>query len=170
MIWSRPVRLRLSLAIAMAFVLSSCGDGGGSAVTEPSNPDQTISTTTTSEALDVRSWPAGTTTCADLQSNVPVGVDDFGISLDDGLLTYRWTDDAGSNAEGTIQVYDDATCSVDTDAWQFLISPGLNIDQLDRSGSICSVIAALTGNDPPANSQILLGEIGDLDALTTSCS
>ncbi|NND14299.1 MAG: hypothetical protein HKO10_10060 [Acidimicrobiia bacterium] len=157
--------------MALVFVLSSCGNGGGSAVTEPSNPDQPTSTltSTASEASDVRSWPAGSATCADLESNVPAAVDDFGISLEDGLLVYRWTDEAGNNAEGTIQVYDDATCSVDTDAWQFLISPGLNIEQLDRNGSICSVIDALTGDNPPANSEKLLDYIGDRDALAFSC-
>ncbi len=171
---STSARLSVWFFLVLVCLVSACGNEGGSPSSESSNPEQptstTISITTSTNRPEARTWPAGSTTCAELQSNVPVAVDDFGVSLDNGLLTYRWTDESGNNAEGTIQVYDDPTCAVDTDAWRFLISTGLDVEQLDRNGSVCSLIEALTVDDPPANSQVVLGEIGDLDALTTSCS
>lgn len=61
-------------------------------------------------------WQPGTTTCAQLQGNVPVGIDDFGFPAP-GLIEYRTND----GTIVSIQFADDPTCTADSDAWRFLI-------------------------------------------------
>lgn len=98
-------------------------------------------TTTTTTMARSGAWPAGSITCAELEGNVPVGIDDSDANLDTGLLTFHW----GAAESATVQFLDDPTCTRDSDAWRFVIGHNLEPELLHRLGRLCDFYAALTG-------------------------
>lgn len=118
----------------------------------------TTDRTTTTLAPAALVWQPGTVTCADLEGNVPVGVDDFGYTHP-GLLEFRW----GDGLAETIQFADDATCTEESDAWRFLIRPILPgfFDGADPSH--CELFLSLrTTDEPPANLAAVLAVADEL--------
>lgn len=98
-------------------------------------------------------WPGGTATCQELEGNVPDGVDDFNLSLEDGLLVFNW----GDGQAAILQVLNDPSCTPVSDAWVFLIAPNLDPTLLYRNGNLCDFYRDLqTMSPPPANLETVL--------------
>lgn len=114
-------------------------------------------------------WPVGTTTCAALEGRVPVGIDD--VSFDPiGLLTYRVGVD-GVDVEERLQVFDDGTCTADSEAWRFIVRPVLDPDRLRREGILCDIYTSLVVADAePANTSTVLDALGGRSTLADECA
>ena len=81
-------------------------------------------------------WAERTVTCADLEGNLPVGLDDHGVYLESGRVSYYSDDGMGIREEVFVEFLDDPTCSSGSDAWQFMIIYLLDPETLHRSGSL----------------------------------
>ena len=111
-------------------------------------------------------WPAGTVTCAELEGDFPLGVDDHGIYLDRGLVSYYRTAGADSVEEVFIQFLDDPTCTVESEAWTGMIRHLLDAESLYRSGHLCDFYLSLQETDPPpANLETVLDQLEDAEQL-----
>lgn len=141
-------------------VAATATDGGRPAtslVPVPPTVSATVAPLTTPASDDVptaaATWPAGSVTCGELEGEVPVGVDDSGADLMTGLVRFSW----GDGESGTIQFLDDPTCTMESDAWRFLLRQNLDADLLYRTGVLCDAVAALESASPaPANLATML--------------
>jgi len=125
-----------------AGTFGSFGDFTGGVLTVPRGPAPTAF-----------AWPEGTATCQELEGNVPDGVDDFNLSLEDGLLVFRW----GDGRAAILQVLNDSSCTADSEAWVFLIAPNLDPALLYRNGHLCDFYRDLQTMSPtPANLETVL--------------
>ncbi len=102
-------------------------------------------------------WGPGTVTCAEVEGNIPYGVDDWGGSIFTGLLVPTW----GNNETLTLQYLDDPTCTVDSNAWRFLIKIVLNASLWGNNTDVCTFYKGLADSEnPPRN----LGSVMSLAA------
>lgn len=93
---------------------------------------------------------------------MPVGVDDSTVALEEGTLQLRW----GDGQEMTLQFLDDGSCTLDSDAWVFLIGPNLQPATLYRSGVLCDFHETVAGLDPPpANRGTILAALAQAEDL-----
>ena len=107
--------------------------------------------------------PVGTVTCAEIESDFPVGVDDHGLFLAEGIITY-WQQPAGE--EELIQFMDDPTCTADSEAWKYMIGYLLDPEALYGSGLLCDFYRALPGYyPPPANLETVLAQLAAAEQL-----
>ncbi len=159
------MKLVTGLAI-LSLALTACTPEGteaglGGTSTAAASPR----TSQPSEHVDLV-WPAGTVTCAELEGNFPSGVDDHRLVLDQGLVSYDRSDGAGSVEEVFIQFLDDPTCTVDSDAWMFLIGGLLNGESLYLGGGLCDFYRRVQEADPPpANLDAVLEQLADAERL-----
>lgn len=155
---------------AIAFSAAACS-GGPSPTQAPGTAPATtvvsrpttsgVSTTSTapltmppdSVSPPPSSWLAGSVTCAELEGAVPIGVDDSSADLATGIVWFSW----GDGESATIQVLDDPTCKVESDAWRFLLRQNIDADLLYRTGVLCDAVEALeSASPPPANLETVL--------------
>ncbi len=149
-----------TVALVGATLLAACAADVDGASTDPGEStvvdDSSLATTTS--IPDGLVWPPGTVTCADLEGNVPVGVDDTGNPLP-GLLEFRW----GDGLAESVQFADDATCTEESDAWRFLIRPNLDVLFSGSDPTNCELFQALrSADEPPANLDTVLAVADDL--------
>lgn len=148
--------MKLFWVIATALVLTACG-----AESPTSAPDlassETTTTTTSITAVEVAHWPAGTVTCAELEGNFPNGVDDHAVFIDQGIVTFY---DQPVGAEQTIQFMDDPTCTIESEAWEFMI--GYLLDP----AALCDWHHQLPALEPrPKNLATVLTHLADAERL-----
>ncbi|VAW09508.1 hypothetical protein MNBD_ACTINO02-2097 [hydrothermal vent metagenome] len=186
MVW-RPVRRELfrnkllwgvTIVVVVALVgygLLSRADTSSGTVASPSSTStvavtststtttpSTTTTSTTSTTVPVTTtvaivWEPGTVTCAEVEGHIPYGVDDFSDGGTTGLITVRW----GDNQSLTLQYLDDPTCTVDSNAWRFLIKHVLTGALQYFSNERCSFYKGLADSEnPPRN----LGSVMSLAA------
>ncbi len=126
--------------------------GTSTLTTTPSTT--TASTTSTTVAIV---WEPGTVMCAEVEGHIPYGVDDWGGSIFTGLLAPMW----GDNQSLALQYLDDPTCTVDSNAWRFLIKHVLTGALQYFSNERCSFYKGLADSEnPPRN----LGSVMSLAA------
>lgn len=75
-----------------------------------------------------------------------MGVDDHGMALEEGLVTY-WQQPGGE--EELVQFMDDPTCTADSEAWMLMIRHILDPQGLYRAGLLCDFYLKLPRYDPP---------------------
>ncbi|HDL42073.1 MAG TPA: hypothetical protein ENG98_03575 [Actinobacteria bacterium] len=131
-------------------------------------------TTTTTETSTTTSqppetvpfeWPPGTVTCAEIEGNFPVGVDDHGVDLDRGLISYFRSSGADRVEEIFIQFLDDPTCTSDSEAWKYMIGYILIPESLYGFG-LCDFYRSLpTYSPPPANLDTVLTQLATAEQL-----
>jgi hypothetical protein len=106
-------------------------------------------------------WPPGTVTCAEIEDDFPVGVDDHSFSPEQGLVSY-WR----SGEEEFIQFVDDPTCTAGSAAWDHLMQPILDPDTLHRYGELCDFYAKVMESDPsPGNAATVLDHLAEAEEL-----
>ena len=128
------------------------------ATTTTTAPETSTTTTAPVRALEA-AWPVGTMTCAELEGNFPNGVDDHQVFIDQGIVTFY---DQPVGGEQTIQFMDDPTCTIESEAWKFMIGYLLDPDRLYRSGDLCDWYSQLLlFEPPPANVQTVENHLAD---------
>jgi hypothetical protein len=125
--------------------------------------DDLIDTVTTSTFV----WPPGTRTCAEVDDDLPVGVDDHALWLDQGLVSFwRPVGTDGSAEEAFIQFVDDPTCTAGSAAWTYLIGPILDVETLNRHGELCDFYASVQESDlRPDNAATVLDHLAEAEEL-----
>jgi hypothetical protein len=106
-------------------------------------------------------------TCGEIEGDFPLGADDHGIYLDQGLVSYYLTSGAPDSAEEVlVQFLDDPTCGADSEAWIFMIGPILDAESLHRSGRLCDFYSSVQEADPPpANLETVLVQLAEAEQL-----
>ncbi len=128
-----------------------------STTTTPSTTTSTTSTTVPVTTTVAIVWEPGSVTCAEVEDHIPYGVDDWGGSIFTGLLAPMW----GDNQSLTLQYLDDPTCTVDSNAWRFLIKIVLNANLWGNNTDVCIFYKGLADSEsPPRN----LGSVMSLAA------
>ena len=146
----------------MVAVTTSTAIVSAEAPTTSSSSTSTTTTSTTSTTVPVTTtlaivWEPGTVTCAEVEGNIPYGVDDFSDGGTTGLITARW----GDNQSLTLQYLNDPTCTVDSNAWRFLIKIVLNASLWGNNTDVCTFYKGLADSEsPPRN----LGSVMSLAA------
>lgn len=104
-------------------------------------------------------------TCAEIEGNFPVGVDDHGVYLDKGLISYFRSSGADRVDEIFIQFLDDPTCTADSEAWKYMIGYILIPESLYGFG-LCDFYRSLaTYSPPPANLDTVLTQLATAEQL-----
>lgn len=109
----------------------------------------TPATSTTSVTMEAIVWEPGTVTCAELEGNVPYGLDDIGYGFVPGVIRTYWGPD---NRPLTLQYLDDPTCTIDSDAWRYVIKNVLVGIVSHDNGESCDFYLGLSRSEnPPRN-------------------